>query len=438
MAGLIAARVLSEFFERVTLFEKDARPVAPLCRQGVPQGCHFHTLIQGGLEIISELLPGVLEQLRAGGALTPRPHEFYFIRPEGKSYAMDHYAPAPPPATARPTMYVQSRPLLEFCVRQAVVALDNVEIRYQSKAKDVQLMNGVVRRVTFEGAETVETDLVVDALGRQGKTLQWLHQSGFETPPEDVVHSDFAYTTVRMRPRHPALFADVGFIVLPDPRHERATRGCGLVRIEGGHWLAFLGGRHGDYPPRDLEQFIQFASSIADPLFFDLIKQAEPVEPPSHYRFSESIRRRFEKLERFPEGLLPIGDAICNYNPLYGQGMSAACRQALALRSCMSNAIAANRGLPGLWKSFFPEAYQETRAPWLLSALADLSDPRCVGDFPIEERNSIAKLQHIVRRAESGDSEAIATRAAITNLTARLDILDHSEAARGTGRRRRV
>lgn len=126
VAGLVTGRVLADFFERVTLIERDAAPHDASPRAGVPQGRHFHGLLPGGLLVLAELFPGLLEELQAAGSLLPAPDEFYFFLPQGKSYAMQAYMPDPPPDTGRRFLYVQSRGLLEHCVRSRVAALDNV------------------------------------------------------------------------------------------------------------------------------------------------------------------------------------------------------------------------------------------------------------------------------------------------------------------------
>ena len=423
MAGLVTSRVLADHFQQVTLLERDAAPADTGPRPGVPQGRHFHALLPGGLLILAELFPGVLEELQAAGSLLPAPDQFYFFLPEGKSYALGAYMPKPRPDDGKRLSYVQSRGLLEHCVRSHVGKLDNVEFCYSARVEDIAAESGRIIGVKVaHSAEPVLADLVIDAMGRAGKTVQWLDRLGFERPVQDVVNCDLAYTSVFMQPRSPEIFTDVGFFVLSNP----GGRGGGLVRMEQGLWLASVAGRFGDYPPRDLQGFMRYAESTGEPLFRELLAQADAVSEPASYRFERSVRRRFEQLERFPERLLPIGDAICHYNPLYGQGMSAACRQAMALRRTFEQRAVRGEGLDGLWRGFLPEAYQETRAPWLFAALADFRDPRCTGDFPAEEGELINLLAYAVGQAAAGDPEALAATMAIRALVAPLESLRES------------
>ncbi|MDD9935432.1 MAG: tryptophan 7-halogenase [Myxococcales bacterium] len=426
MAGLVSARVLSELFERVTLIEKDEVPAEPGIRRGVPQGAHFHALIPGGLEIMSELLPGVKEDLRAAGSLLPAPTQFYFYLPQGKSYAMGRYTPEPPPDTGERETYVQTRALLEHTVRKHVEAIDNVHTRYGSKVSGITSSEGRVTGVTFEGGDELAADLVIDALGKGGKTLQWCEELGFARPAEDVVNCDFAYTTTFMRPKDPAAFADVGFFVSAEKTETQPPRGGALVRMEDGTWLASVGGRYGDYPPRDIEGWRAFVNSTGNEHFMRLVASAEPVSELAHFRFPRGVRRRFEQLEAFPEGLLPIGDSICHYNPLYGQGMSAASRQAIALRAALRSAAENGSGLDGLWRRFLPEAYQETRAPWLFACLADFRDERCTGDFPSDEAEALGTFLMVLRSFGTDDTEASEMAMRIASLKGRLDELEQS------------
>ena len=154
----------------------------------------------------------------------------------------------------------------------------------------------------------------------------------------------------------------------------------------------------------------------------DIVAQSKPVGAPAQYRFPKGIRRRFDQLDQFPEGLLPIGDSICHYNPVYGQGMSAASRQAIALGRALNGA----EDLAGLWRNFFPEAYQETRAPWLFASLADFGHPDCSGDFPSEEAPTLGAFQRALGLAQQGDRESGQLTGAIAGLLDRLDVLERS------------
>jgi 2-polyprenyl-6-methoxyphenol hydroxylase-like FAD-dependent oxidoreductase len=419
MAGLVTSRVLSEHFARVTVLERDAAPEGTAPRPGVPQGWHFHTLLSGGLRVLRALFPGIEDQLVRAGSLRPAPDQFYFFRPEGKSYLLAAYMPEPRADDGQRPYVVQTRGLLEATVRLRVQELGNVTFRYGTRVEDVSSEAGRVTGVKLHGGEQIEADMVFDALGRGGRTLQWLDQLGFARPVENVIQCDFAYTSVFMRPRDPDAFKDAGFFVISS-----TTLRCGgLVRMEHGMWLATAVGNHGDYPPRDLRGFKQFCESLGNPFFSDLLAQADPISEPAAYRFGQSARRRFELLERFPEGLMPIGDAVCHTTPVYGQGMSAACRQAMALQQVLAQRAATGAGLDGLWRDLLPALYRETRAAWLFAARMDFFDPRCRGDFPTEEAEVLELLGCVLKHAGKGDAAALELLLAVQGLELPLEAL---------------
>ena len=419
MAGLVSARVLSDHFDQVTVLEKDPAPTAPAFRPGIPQGRHFHALIPGGLKIMAELMPGLLEDLREAGSVLPRPDQFYFFLPTGKSYAMGEMVPKPPPAAGRP-MYAQTRGLLEYSVRQRVEALGNVTFEYDVRVRDLLSEDGRVLGIVDDAGTERRASLTLDAMGKTARTREWLKAMGYDAPPENVVNCDFAYTSVFMQPDDPGLFEDVGFFVAPLPDSEYPTRGGALVRMEDGTWLVSCGGRFGDYPPRDFEGFLEYLATTPPSPLHELVAHATPIGEPAHYRFPKGIRRRFDQLERFPEGLLPVGDSICHFNPIYGQGMSAASRQALGLGRALDEADDLTR----LWRGLFPEAYQGTRAPWLFAAIADFMHPDCSGDFPAAETATLGAYQRALGLAQQGDMEAARLTGAIGGLLERLDVLE--------------
>jgi flavin-dependent dehydrogenase len=414
MAGLFAARVLSDHFEEVILIDRDDIPNAPVHRGGVPQGKHFHVLLVGGLAIGEELFPGLSQDLEAAGAVRcVVGQDFFVFQPSGKSYALDHYQPEPRPSGV---IYFMSRALLEHCVRRRVVAISNVGARDRSLVKapltDADRLVGVV----LDNGEQVRADLVVDATGKNACSIQWLAALGFETPAESVIKCDFAYASALLKPPDPAAIGGAGFFVLPDPGGQYNTRASYLVRIEDDLWMAGLGGRFRDFPPVDLDGWRDFGRTLNWPIWDELVGTAELVTKPVPFRFPRSVRRHFERLKRFPDGLILLGDSVCHYNPVYGQGMSAAAWQARTLGELLAQRGSDSRGVTGLALEFFPKAYEVTRAPWALAAALDFQDNRTTGDFPVEEMESLAKFLALSTLADS-DPEASRLAADLVTLT---------------------
>jgi 2-polyprenyl-6-methoxyphenol hydroxylase-like FAD-dependent oxidoreductase len=403
VAGLFVARVVSDYFDEVVLVDRDDVPDSPRARDGVPQGKHFHALLPGGLTIASELFPGFLDDLQAAGAVRcVGGQDFFVYRQEGKSFALAVYQPEPRPVGI---IYFMSRSLLEHCLRRRVHGLPNLEPRYRSLVRDALTDEGRVTGVVTDRGERVAADLVVDATGRNARTLKWLTQLAFDTPPESLVNCDFAYASAIVRPSDPAALGGAGFFVLPKRDGDHNTRGAYVVRIEGDNWLAGLGGRFGDYPPTDIEAWREFGRTLAYPVWDEVLGTTELLTKPAGFKFPRSVRRHFERLDGFPDGLVPVGDSICHYNPLYGQGMSAAACQARALGDVLARRARTSQDLTGLALEFFPEAFEVTRTPWALAAAADFQDPRTTGDFPVEEIQSLAMLQLAAARADT-DPEA--------------------------------
>jgi 2-polyprenyl-6-methoxyphenol hydroxylase-like FAD-dependent oxidoreductase len=423
MAGLFATRILSDHFDEVILVDRDDIPDSPRTRQGVPQGKHFHALLPGGLDIATELFPGFTDDLLEAGAIPcVGGQDFFAYRPEGKSYAIAVYQPEPKPSGM---IYFMSRPLLEDCLRQRVHSLSNVETRYRSLVRDALADKGRVTGLVMDDGERLSADLVVDASGRNARTIHWLTTLGFEAPPESVINCDFAYASAVVRPADPQALGGAGFFVLPKPDGPHTSRGAYLVRIEGDNWIAGLGGRFGDYPPTDVDGWRQFGRTLVSPAWDEAMDTAELVTTPVGFKFPRSVRRHFERLERFPEGLIPLGDSLCHFNPLYGQGMSAAACQAQALGQVLERRARASQDLSGLAFDFFPEAFEVTRTPWALAAAADFQDGRTTGDFPMEEMQSLAMFSMAAAMADT-DPQAAQLVADIFTLARPLSALHES------------
>ncbi|MCC9078551.1 hypothetical protein FKZ61_020835 [Litorilinea aerophila] len=373
MGGLLAARALADFYQQVTLIERDAFPPIGENRKGVPQGRHTHALLLRGAEVLEGLFPGLAADLMDRGVpLINRP-ERELIWFDGGGY----HARFTNEDGRLGTLGV-SRPLLEGYVRQRLLALPNVCAIQQCDALGLApserggRVRGVriLRRVEGSAEEVLEADLVVDASGRGSRAPKWLAEMGYAPPKEERVTVNVSGVTrlYRRRPEH--LNGAKVVIVTPSPE---CKRGGVMVVQEGERWTVTLIGFTRDAPPRDEEGFLAFARSLPAPEIDEVIKDAEPLSDFLPYPFRASQWRRYDKLDRFPEGFLVFGDAICSFNPIYGQGMSVAAMEALDLQHEL------RRGSEGLWRRFFRRAARSIDNPWQIVVSGDLRFPEAEG-----------------------------------------------------------
>ena len=276
------------------------------------------------------------------------------------------------------------RPVLEHHVRTRVAALPNVrflqshDVLSLATTPDHARVTGVRVRPPASGvaSETIDCDLVVDATGRGSRTPAWLAELGYERPVVDRVKVGIAYTTCHYRTR-PEWFDGVQSInPVASPAH---PRGAFFGQVGRDLCVLSLTGILGDHPPTDLPGFLEFARTLPVPDVYRAIRDAEPLDTPVSFGFPASTRRRYERLRRFPAGLLVIGDAVCSFNPVYGQGMSVAAIEALALREHL-------RAGPAQPLRFLAEIARVIDVPWEISAGGDL-------DFPEVEGPRTAKVR---------------------------------------------
>lgn len=224
-------------------------------------------------------------------------------------------------------------------------------------------------------SESLHADLVIDASGRGSRTPKWLESFGYAAPTESSVQIGFAYTT-RLYRQDPRLLPHAKAIYTQaTPPHRK--RGGGLFPMENGRWLVTLTGYEGHHAPATEEGFLAHAKALEAPDIYNVIRSAEPLSDFMTYGFPSSLRRHYEKLKRFPEGLLVVGDAMCSFNPIYGQGMTASAVEAQILDECLRASAKPVRA-----RDFFKRAAKAIEHPWRVSVGADFCFTGTTGPKP--------------------------------------------------------
>jgi 2-polyprenyl-6-methoxyphenol hydroxylase-like FAD-dependent oxidoreductase len=376
MSGLAAAKALSGHFEKVTVLERDALPMEALPRHGTPQARHLHALLAGGLIALKELLPGIETELEQAGAVRLATQDLRIDRPNFDPY---------PQRALGLSWLSMSRPMLEFVTRQLVERQENIELLGNCRVTDCvtspdgSAVTGVRYETSKDRAETLLADLVVDASGRGTLALGALESMGLAKPKEIEIGIDMAYSTSLFEQPDDAPTDWKAVIVLPAAPRE--NRGAFLSPIENNRWIVSVGANHGDAPPGDLEGFLAFAKSLRTTTVYDAIKAAKPIGQIVRFLLPSSVRRRFETIERFPRGLLAVGDTICRFNPVFGQGMSVAAQEAVILDRLLKARAGQPDPLGELAPAFFSESQDVLETPWNV-ATSDFIYPKTRGERP--------------------------------------------------------
>ena len=348
IGGLTAAKALSSYFVNVTVLERDDLPAAPIVRTGTPQARQIHVLLRGGLDALMEFFPEFETELERAGAVRVR---------VGSESLLEMPGFDPFPRRDLGFDYLcMTRPLVEFVARRFVERQSNIALR--SRCRVTQLVEShnrnAVTGVRYDEANgrsnELAADFIVDASSRGALTLELLDRVGLLRPEETEIGIDLRYATA-MFEIPPSAPSDWRAVL-----HRPATqsgRGGLLVPVENNCWQVNLTGMHGQLVPESVREFIAFAKTLRTQTIHDAIKDAVPIGPIHRFGFPGSIRRHFERLDSFPDRLLPLGDVICRFNPAFGQGMSVAAQEVGVLKRLIEARARDADPLKGLARSFF-------------------------------------------------------------------------------------
>lgn len=375
IAGLLAARVLAESFESVTIIESDRLPLEPHKRKGVPQSVQPHVLFTKGYRILEELFPGIGDGLSAAGALSIDWAREFHVYIQGK-WNLNSTQPSDI------VSFTCSRPLLEWVIRKKLQGFPNVQFLEQHRAIALltdstnSQITGLRIKSLAKNAKNAEDDykdftasLVVDAGGRRSNAPQWLKDLGFEAPPETVVNPYLGYATRRYK--KPSYCSDDWKVMLISHEPPHGKRLGYLASIEGNELIATLGGYGGDFPPLDDKGFLEFASDLPSGKFYDTIKKAEPVSPIYAHRATANRQRHYEQID-LPTGFVTLGDAVCALCPVYGQGMTISALSAMILKEWLQE------------DKLIPNKFQKSLAKsnnyhWMIATASDSRFPTTAG-----------------------------------------------------------
>ena len=413
MAGLLAARVLSERFDEVMLLERDVLPEGAQLRKGTPHAVHPHGLLARGREILDMLFPGFTAALLAQGAEAADLGETVAFQVDRQTFARK---PVGHLGLGVSRLSIEAELRRRVRALAAVRFLDGVEVceLHHEGGRITGLSWSVLDSTGHQAApQYLSADLVMDCSGRASRLPQWLKTWGYEQPLEERVQVGIQYVSAYFR-RDPQIKSETAATLctatpaLPRP---------GVMMVQEpdpqgrARWVVGVGGYQGDHPKATREGLLERARQIGNADMIALAESGEMLGPVIRYHYPFSQRRRYERLSRFPQGLLAMGDALTSFNPIYGQGMTVVACQALALRDAL-NVPAAQ-----LAPRFFKAAARVIDTPWQLAVGGDLALPMVQGPRPLPVRIVNAYIARLYRAAVQ-DAEVAAAFLKVVHLVA--------------------
>ncbi|MEU8779138.1 FAD-dependent oxidoreductase [Streptomyces sp. NPDC048606] len=427
LAGALAAAALRDVVDEVLVLDGDGLSDGTAARRGLPQGRHAHLFWSGGVRAAEQLLPGVTDRwLAAGARRVPIPTGMVGFSAQGWfrrwGRAETHFVIA------------CTRPLLDAVLREALTARPGV--RVLERRRVVGLVGSALRitGVRVRGAdgreEVLEADFVVDASGRGSRAPAFLRALGVPAAPERSLDLGLVYATRVFRAPEGA----EGFPIVavhPLPRTGRPGQGASILPVEGGRWIVTAVGTRGGEPSGAAADFESFTRGLRHPIVGEIISRLEPLTDVAVSRSTRNTRRMFERVRRWPERFVVLGDALAVFNPLYGHGMSAAARAALVLRNLVRvDGVEA----PRLARRVQRAVARPVSAAWDLAVGQDVFFPGVRGGGPSRRDRVVAGYVDRLVRTSCGDFAMVRDLTAVTSLQAPLATLVRPRVLLGAAR----
>lgn len=371
VAGLLAGRVLADYFDTVIVLERDMCPHKPEPRPGVPHSRQTHMLLPGGAQALEALFPGRLSELAHVGAQA-------FDYGSSHFHLNGHWMPI---LKTGLQSFAQSRPLLEHCIRKWVMEIPNLRIQYETVATHLEFGASdekcVFSKIAgLDGVRRFNGSLIIDAMGRNTRLPNWLFQAGVESAEEARIHIDVGYTTgiFRIARKHLPSYPLIYIVGKPPQK----TRVGAAIKIENGWLNVGMAGYHGDYPPTNLTGFLDFARSLDAPDIYNVLLKAEQLSPLRAYRAPKSVCRRYGDIASFPNGIIALGDSLACFDPVFAQGITVAAQSAQVLDEALSR----HECLKCAQLYYYKHVRHTIETAWNLSRGENLKYPQTKGDRP--------------------------------------------------------
>ncbi len=379
IAGLLTARILTDYFERVTLIERDRFPLQPEPRRGIPQCTQLHILLTRGREIIEDLFPGTEAELIAQGAVTvDMGADVEWLNPFGWTARFPSGF----------TVLSFSRYILDWLIYRRLAGVSQLHFLEESyvteliSSPDRTSITGVRVRQRQQTGETQEqtlvADLVVDASGYSSQAPKWLKVLGYEVPEETVITADMGYAGCVYE--IPAGFqSDWKGVYLQASPPDRTSMAI-LYPIENNRWLLGFCTTPPHRLSKDEAALLDGLQQLPSPLIYNALKDAKPCTPIGIYYPPGNRLCHYETLKRQPERFVVLGDAVCSFTPLYGQGITVAALGVKTLEACLQNIVRQpSPSLTGLAKTFQKKLAKINAVPWIFATSQDAKYPSVRG-----------------------------------------------------------